>query len=92
MRYIWDPNKAAGNLIKHGIAFGDAIRIFEGEIVEWIDTEIDYGEERWVAIGVAENAEIAVVYVEKDEDTWRIISARRATRREREIYWRQVGR
>jgi uncharacterized DUF497 family protein len=55
-------------------------------------TEAAYEEERWAAIGLAEDKEAFVVYVEKGEDTRPIISARRATRREREIYWREIRR
>jgi len=92
MRFAWEAKKAASNLAKHGIDFRDAIRIFDDEIVEWIDRRFDYGEERWAAIGIAQNKEIFVVYIEKDEDNRRIISARPATQRERAIYWSEVGR
>jgi uncharacterized DUF497 family protein len=92
MRHTWDAKKAASNLAKHGIYFHDAARIFEGEVVEWIDKRFDYDEERWAAIGLAENKEIPVIYLERDEDVRRIISARPATRRECRIYWQQVGR
>ena len=92
MRFTWDAKKAASNLVKHGIDFRDAVRIFNGEIVEWIDRGFDYDEERWAAIGIAQNKEIFVVYIEKDEELRRIISARPATQRERAIYWREVGR
>jgi len=92
MRFTWDEKKAASNLAKHGIDFRDAVRIFDGEVIEWVDRRFDYGEERWAAIGFSQNKEIVVVYVEKDEDIRRVISARQATQREREIYWREVGR
>jgi uncharacterized protein len=92
MRFTWDKRKNTTNIQKHGINFNDAVRIFDGEVVEWIDRGAGYEEERWAAIGLSEDKEVFVVYVEKGEDTRRIISARRATRREREIYWREIRR
>ena len=92
MRFTWDDKKAASNLAKHGVSFRDAVRIFDGEIVEWIDGRFAYDEERWSAIGLLESKEIFVVYVEKKAGLRRLISARLATRREREIYWREVSR
>ena len=92
MRFTWDERKNAANVRKHGISFSDASRIFAGEIVEWIDRRFTYGEERWSALGITENKEIIVIYIEKGENVRRIVSARRATRQEREFYWREVGR
>ena len=92
MRFTWDERKNAENVRKHGIGFSDAVCIFDGEIVEWIDRRFPYDEERWAAIGITENKEILVIYVEKGEDVRRIISARLATRQERDIYWREVSR
>jgi len=90
MEYVRDPAKAAANAAKHAVDFVDAMRIFEKPTVQWIDRRFGYGEERWIAIGLLEETELVVVYVEKGENTRRIISARRASRAERQIYWRQV--
>ena len=92
MRFSWDPEKAAANLAKHGVDFLDAIEIFTGTTVEWIDERFPYGEERWLAIGVSKGKEICIACAEEEEDLRRIISARSATRGERERYWREVGR
>ena len=92
MRFTWDSRKAASNLAKHGVDFYDAIRIFDGKTVEGPDERFDYDEERWIAIGVTEGKEIFVVYIEEDEDSRRILSARKANDRERERYWREVER
>ena len=89
IRYIWDQTKNASNRRIHRIAFEEAIRMFEGAVLGWPDERFDYGEERWIAIGVAGEKEIVVVYVEQD-DQRRIISARQTTRRERELYWRTL--
>ena len=67
------------------------MRIFEREILHWPDERYRYGEERWIAVGIAQGQEIIVVYVEEDEDVSRIVSARPATRHERALYWRTIG-
>lgn len=86
MRYTWDPAKNAANIRKHGVAFEDAQRVFEGEFLGWPDERHDYGEARWIAIGLSGGEETVVVYTEEREER-RLISARRATRKERELYW-----
>ena len=82
MRFTWDPKKAASNLARHGVDFRDAIQIFASKTLESLDERFEYGEERWTAIGLAQDK----------EDLRRIISARKANRRERERYWQEVGR
>ncbi len=51
MGYVWDPKKARRNLTAHGIAFEDAIGIFEGPTLERVDDRFEYGEVRVFAIG-----------------------------------------
>lgn len=87
MKFEWDEKKNAANVRKHGVDFKDAVRIFSGRTIEWLDESADYDEDRWIAIGLAEDDEIVVVYVERQEDVIRLISARPATRPERERYW-----
>lgn len=89
MLFEWDPEKAAKNLETHGIALEDAAHIFDGPTVEAADTRQDYGEDRSVALGVVPGIELAVVYTER-EDAIRLISARRATKHEREAYWQAI--
>ena len=89
--YKWDPAKNALNKRLHGISFEEASKIFEHETLGWPDERFDYGEERWIAIGVAGEKEIVVTYIEQ-EDHRRIVSARETTRRERALYWRTIGR
>jgi uncharacterized DUF497 family protein len=87
MRYACDPAKNAANIRKHDIGFDDAVRVFEGDVLGWPDERFDYGEARWIAIGLAGGEETVVVYTEKGDER-RILSARRAIRKERELYWR----
>jgi uncharacterized protein len=62
-------------LALHGIAFEDAVRIFEGATVEKVDDRFDYDERRVYAIGVVNGLEITVIYTDRNEDERRIISA-----------------
>lgn len=80
------------NKAKHGIAFEDAIEVFEGDTVEHEDDRFDYGEVRNVVIGLAGNNETTVIYTTNDDGQIRIISAWRSTPREKRLYWRAVSR
>jgi uncharacterized protein len=85
MAFEWDPDKNAANIAKRGIDFEDAVRIFEGPVLESSDERRDYGEVRTIAFGVVDGRELAVVYTMRGGRR-RIISARRAHRRERKAY------
>lgn len=88
MRYVWDPKKNRQNIARHGIAFEDAVRIFEGPTLERIDDRFDYGEIRVYAVGVVNGIEITVIYTDLSDEERRIISAWRAERHERASYWK----
>ena len=91
MNYIWDPEKNRRNVARHGIAFEDAIQIFEGPTLERVDDRFDYGEMRVYAVGVVNGIEITVIYTDVAHGGRRIISAWRSERHEREAYWKNVG-
>jgi len=82
--------KSRRNLALHGIAFEDAVRIFEGPTVERLDERFDYDERRVYAIGVVNGLEITVGYTDRREDERRIISAWRSEPHERRQYWRNI--
>jgi uncharacterized protein len=83
MPFEWDEAKRLGNIEKHGIDFIRAQRIFDGPVLV---RRLAYGDEdRWIAIGLVDVREIAVVYTIRGEAI-RIISARRARGNEREAY------
>jgi uncharacterized protein len=90
MRYSWDEKKSRTNLSRHGIAFQDAVRIFEGPTLEQVDERYDYGETRVYAIGLANGLEITVIYADTKNDQRRIISAWRAEPQERRAYWQNI--
>ena len=91
MNFVWDRRKNRANLARHGIAFEDAIRIFESPTLEKVDDRFDYGEIRVYAIGVVSGLEITLIYTDVSETERRIISAWRAERHEREAYWQNLS-
>jgi uncharacterized protein len=90
MRYSWDERKNRSNLARHGIAFEDAKRIFEGPTVEKVDDRFGYGEVRVYAVGLVNELEITVVYTDRDDNERRIISAWRAEPHERRYFWQNL--
>jgi uncharacterized DUF497 family protein len=82
--FEWDSAKAASNLAKHGIAFPEAATVFADPFAVYLDD--GSGTDRMVVIGTSLRERVLfVVHVERGERD-RIISARRATPREREVY------
>lgn len=88
MNFEWDEGKNEANVAKHGISFLGAAHIFDGPVMEYVDSRRYYGETRITAIGVVGRTELCPVYTMRD-DACRIISARRANRNERRAY-RQI--
>lgn len=87
MKYEWDERKSKSNIHKHGFDFADAPEIFDGPMLVRLDTRKEYGEDRWVGIGLIQNRVVDVVYLEKDQgETIRIFSLRKALSYEREEY------
>jgi uncharacterized DUF497 family protein len=87
MEYEWNDDKARINLDKHGVAFADAVCVFEDErCLSMADERTDW-EQRFVSLGMDMMGNIlTVVYTYRDEGTIRVISARKATPRERQVY------
>jgi uncharacterized protein len=90
--FEWDPAKAAENLAKHRVAFETAATVFRDALALTVyDSEHSEAEERWATMGLGEDGKLLVVIHTFTETsataaTVRIISAREATRRERENY------
>lgn len=85
MGFEWDIRKAASNLRKHGVDFADAAAAFSDESAVTIPDEYPE-EERFVTMGMDALGRLLVVTYTWREDRIRIISARRATPRERKQY------
>lgn len=90
--FDWDPAKAEANRRKHGVAFEDAMGVFNDPLaLSRLDEESGQGEERWVTIGRNPSSNLLLVvhtYMELSAEraAVRIISARRPTRRETRQY------
>ena len=83
---MWDEAKDQANLRKHGIRFAKAKHVFDGPVLTRIDDRADYGEVREISLGLlSPEAPLMVVHTARGEEI-RLISARKASRRERVIY------
>ncbi|AHZ84628.1 hypothetical protein Bb109J_c1938 [Bdellovibrio bacteriovorus] len=83
--FQWDDKKSESNRKKHGVTFEEASTIFLGPYLEVADDSSD--EERFKAIGISRKSKVlVVVYCYREEDKIRIISARKATKHEKENY------
>jgi uncharacterized protein len=88
VEFTWDERKNRVNQRKHRISFETAIWVFDDPFqVSWQDREVE-GEARCQTIGMVEGVHVLVVAhtVEEDEKMIRVLSARKATPRERRIY------
>lgn len=84
--YQWDRNKARANLKKHAVDFADAVGVFEDQLALTIDDPASPDEPRWITVGMDFlNRLLVVVYTYRGEAI-RLISARKATKRERDSY------
>jgi uncharacterized protein len=90
MKFEWDEAKNRGNIKKHGFDLADAEEMFHGVLVVDPDTRDDYGEKRWVGLGTIGGRVAYVVFTERDPDTIRIISLRKASHRERKEYEKAI--
>lgn len=87
MNFEWDDEKAQANVVKHQVTFEEAIEVFlDPKAVEAYDDRHSDDEVRYQRIGLSSRRLLFVVYVERHGDTYRLISARKATQGERKIY------
>lgn len=85
MKFEWDARKAAANLSKHGVSFDEAATAFDDELGAYYPDKLH--EERFILIGYSKKRRLLyVVHAEVTMETIRIISARKATKREKAHY------
>ena len=90
MEFEWHDVKAEANFDVHGVSFELAKAVFKDSFsIERIDDREDYGEDRFLLIGMTAGQDLLFVAYTKRQGRIRIISARRATRREQDDYYRQ---
>ena len=86
LEFEWDDEKDRANRAKHGISFEEASGIFDGPVFTAPDEREDYGEERFISIGRLSGLVVVVVVHTDREGRIRLISARKANRKERHAY------
>ena len=89
IRFAWSERKRRQNLTRHGIDFVDAPAVFEGPTYTFEDNRFEYLEQRYVTLGLRAGIVVSIVHMETLEEI-RIISFRKATIREQEIYFAQI--
>jgi len=88
VKVVWDHAKNLANQRKHGVSFEEARELFQSGVnyLEIFDDEHSVLEDRFIAIGPIGRGLVLIVWMEQDENTVRIISARWATKHERALY------
>jgi len=87
MEIEYDPAKATSNLEKHGVPFEEAATVLYDPLALVQEDYDSKNENRWVLVGLSNQARLlTVVYTLRNEDTIRLISARKATRNEAKYY------
>lgn len=85
--FEWDPDKAAGNLAKHGVSFPEAATVFGDPLAATVpDRPHSHGEARFATFGRSERGRLLAVQHTEREQRIRLISAREASRHERLQY------
>ena len=86
MKFTWDEAKRRSNLVKHGLDFADVPAVFGGITFTFEDDRFDYGEERFITLGMLKGMVVVIAHTERN-DTVRIISMRKATKHEQKLYF-----
>jgi len=89
--FTWDERKRKVNLAKHGIDLRDAESIFDGPLVTVEDTRENYGEPRFVSLGLLHGIPVSLVYTERG-DSIHVISIRKALKHEARFFFSQIGK
>ncbi|MGO9773334.1 MAG: BrnT family toxin [Roseiarcus sp.] len=89
MEFEWDDAKSIRNQVSRGLSFGDAAMIFDGPVIATINDRHAYGETRVKALGKIKDEIYAVIYTDR-QGVRRIISARRANKKER-LQWQSFA-
>lgn len=90
MRFTWDERKRKVTLRKHGIDFADAESVFAGLVLTFEDDRFDYGEHRFITVGMLNDLVVVIAHTERQEGV-RIMSMRKATKNEQKIYAQEIA-
>jgi hypothetical protein len=86
VKFEWDKRKNQANIEKHGLDFADVSKVFQSPMLVKIDDREDYGEDRWIGIGLMDMRVIVIIFTEPKDNTIRVVSFRKATTDERKRY------
>jgi uncharacterized DUF497 family protein len=85
--FEWDPEKAASNLLAHGVRFAEAVTVFEDSFARITEDPTSFGEQRFVILGLSDQANLlVVVFAHRKPEVVRVISAWKANKRQRQLY------
>ena len=87
--FEWDESKRSSNLRKHGLDFADCDAVFARPVATWVDNRYDYGERRFVTLGLLGARVVAIAHTVSGECV-RVISFRRASKREQAKYFQAI--
>jgi uncharacterized DUF497 family protein len=91
MKYAWDINKEKANIKKHGVSFTEAREALSCGLVVVLKEDLDSGEERYIYLGMCKKLNILIVVAAHPEERLtRIISARKALKKEKKFYETQL--
>jgi uncharacterized protein len=89
MRFTWDDRKRLENIRKHALDFAEAEIVFRGLTYTIEDTRFDYSEQRFATLGLLGTTVVVIAHTEVGHEV-RVISMRKATRREQAIYFNSI--
>jgi uncharacterized protein len=89
MEFTWSERKRSSNLRQHGLDFVDTLLVFDGITYTFEDDRFSYGEQRFVTLGLLAGIPVSIVHTENEHEI-RVISFRKATKREAEIYFGEI--
>lgn len=90
MRITYDPAKRERTLAERGLDFEDAAQVFAGKTIDYVDDRVDYGEVRWISVGLLRGRMVVLVWTPRGP-VRHVISMRKANGREQEKHGRQLG-
>jgi uncharacterized DUF497 family protein len=90
VEFTWSEPKRESNRVRHRLDFADAVTVFAGITFTFEDTRFFYDERRYITLGLLRDKPVCIVHTEHANQI-HVISFRKATRREAEIYFEEVG-
>lgn len=90
MLFTWDEKKRQSNLKKHGVDFTCAASVFAGPTFTWEDRRFDYGEQRWITMGLWGSQVVVLVVHTETEEEIHVISIRKADKDEQALFFNNI--